>query len=43
MWLAPGQVVKFMLSISAAQGFASLDLECGHGTAHQAVLTWCPT
>ena len=38
-----GQVVGFLLSVSAAQGFASSDPECRHGTAHQAMLRQCPT
>ena len=35
-----GQVVKFMHSTSAAQGFPSSDPGHGHGTAHQAMLRW---
>ena len=38
-----GQVVKFMRSASAAQGFAGLDPGRGHGTAHQAMLRHHPT
>ena len=38
-----GRVVKFMRSASVAQGFASLDPGCGHGTAHQAMLRRHPT
>ena len=38
-----GQVVKFAHSASVAQGFPSSDPECGHGTAHQAMLRQRPT
>ena len=38
-----GQVVKFVRSASAAQGFAVLDPGCGHGTVYQAMLRWRPT
>ena len=37
------RVVKFVLSTSAAQGFASSDPGRGHGTAHQAMLRGRPT
>ena len=40
---ARGQVVKFVCSALAAQGFVSLNLGHGHGTAHQAMLRWRPT
>ena len=38
-----GRVVKFMRSALAAQGFAGLDPEHGHGTARQAMLRQHPT
>ena len=38
-----GLVVKFERSASAAQGFASLNPGCGHGTVHQAMLRRHPT
>ena len=38
-----GQVVEFAHSTSGAQGFASSDPGCGHGTARQAMLRWHPT
>ena len=38
-----GQVVKFVHSASAAPGFASLNPERGHDTAHQAMLRQRPT
>ena len=38
MWGQPrGQVVKFVRSTSAAQGFAGSDPGRGHGTAHQVI------
>ena len=37
------RIVKFMRSTSAAQGFMGSDPGVGHGTAHQAMLRWCPT
>ena len=40
---ARGQVVKFMHSTSAAQGFAGSDPGRRHGPAHQAMLRWRPT
>ena len=39
-----GRVVTFVCSTAAAaQGFAGSDPGCGHGTAHQAMLSWHPT
>ena len=38
-----GRVVKFTCSSTGAQGFTGLDPGCGHGTTHQAMLTWRPT
>ena len=40
---ARGQVVRFTHSAWVAWGFASLDAGCGHGTAHQAMLSLRPT
>ena len=37
-----GRVVKFVHSAAAAQGFASSDPGCGHGTTYQAMLRWHP-
>ena len=38
-----GQVVEFMHSASAAQGFTGSDPGRGHGAAHQTMLRWHPT
>ena len=38
-----GRGVKFECSASAAQGSASSDPGCGHGTAHRAMLRQRPT
>ena len=38
-----GRVDSFVHSASAAQGFASLDPGCRHGTTHQAMMRWHPT
>ena len=38
-----GRAIKFAGSTSAAQGFASSDPGCRHGTTHQAILRWLPT
>ena len=37
-----GQVVKFVRSTSAAQGFPGLDPGCRHGTTRQATLRQSP-
>ena len=39
----PGQVVKFVHSTSATQGFAGSDPGCGPCTTHQVMLWWRPT
>ena len=36
-------MVKFVRSVSPAQGFAGLHSGHGHGTTHPAMLRWCPT
>ena len=38
-----GWMVKYTCSTSVAQGFASSNPGCGHGTAHQAMLRRRPT
>ena len=40
---AYGQVVKFVRSTSAAQGFAGSNPGLGPGTSHQAMRRQCPT
>ena len=43
-WGRPrGQVVKFVRSAAAAQGFTGSDPGHGDGMARQAMLRWCPT
>ena len=37
-----GRVVGFACSASVAQGFTGSDLGQGYGTAHRAMLGWCP-
>ena len=38
-----GQVIKFVWSVSVAQGFTGSDPRHRHGTAHQATFWWHPT
>ena len=40
---ARGQVVKVSRPALAASGFTGLDPGRRYGTAHQAMLRWCPT